>query len=254
MNKRNIRSPRSSREKRKVYFFSDAHLGIGPAAEDRAKEQRIIQFLTFVQQDAEQVFIVGDLFDFWFEYRSVVPKGYVRLLGALAHLTDSGVNVTFIAGNHDFWHKDYFARELGIEVSLDPVERIIGGKRFYIHHGDGLIKDDRGYRFLKRVLRNRFNIWLFSLVHPDLAGAIARWSSGTSREYTSSRAYEDQDMTDFAASKIREGFDFVVMGHHHHAARKQLDGGVYMNLGDWMKENTYGVFDGHTLALKTWKA
>jgi UDP-2,3-diacylglucosamine hydrolase len=257
MNKRHRQTARRSgtaSERKKVYFFSDAHLGIGSADEDRDKEQRIIRFLDFVQQDAEQLFIVGDLFDYWFEYRSVIPKGYVRLMGALARVTDSGIGVTFVAGNHDFWHRDYFARELGIEVCLDPIERIIAGKRFYIHHGDGLIKDDRGYRILKRILRNRFNIWLFSLLHPDLAGSLARWSSGTSREYTTRRTYEDQDMTEFAASRIREGFDFVVMGHHHHSVLKRLDKGTYVNLGDWMMENTYAVFDGRTLSLRTWKA
>lgn len=237
----------------KTYFFSDAHLGIGSREEDRAKEQRIIRFLEFVQQDAEQVFIVGDLFDYWFEYRSVVPKGYTRLLGKLGDLTDRGISVTFVAGNHDFWLKDYFTVELGIQVSLDPIERIIAGKRFYIHHGDGLIRDDRGYRILKRILRNRFNIWLFSLVHPDLTGAIARWSSGTSREYTGSRKYEETDMIEFASDRIREGFDYVIMGHHHQSAIRKFDNGMYVNLGDWIRENTYAVFDGRSLALKTWK-
>lgn len=251
--RKSIRRRNVTARKEKVYFFSDAHLGIGPPEEDRAKEQRIIQFLRFVQQDAEEVFIVGDLFDYWFEYRSVVPKGYVRLLATLAELADAGIRITLVAGNHDYWHRDYFPRELGVEVERDPIERIILGKRFYIHHGDGLVKDDRGYRFLKRILRNRFNIWLFSLVHPDLSGAIARWSSGTSRQYTAKRTYEDQDMTDFAAAKLRNGFDFVVMGHHHESASKQLPGGVYVNLGDWMNENTYAVFDGRTLSLKHWK-
>lgn len=237
----------------KTYFFSDAHLGIGSREEDRAKERRIIQFLEFVQQDAEHVFIVGDLFDYWFEYRSVVPKGYTRLLGKLGELTDKGIFVTFVAGNHDFWLKDYFTVELGMEVSLDPIERIIGGKRFYIHHGDGLIRDDRGYRILKRILRNKFNIWLFSLVHPDLTGAIARWSSGTSRQYTGSRKYEETDMVEFAADRIREGFDYVIMGHHHQSAVKKFNRGMYVNLGDWMRENTYAVFDGKSLMLKTWK-
>ena len=248
------KSKRKSRSsiRLKTYFFSDAHLGIGSPDEDRAKELRIIRFLDFVQEDAEQLYIVGDLFDYWFEYRTVVPKGYVRLLGKLAQMTDNGVKVTFVAGNHDFWLRNYFTKELGMEVFLDPIERIIGGKRFYIHHGDGLIKDDRGYRLLKRILRNKFNIWMFSLVHPDLGGKIARWSSGTSRQYTETRKFEETDMVDFAGQKVRDGFDFVVMGHHHQSTFKRLDKGIYINLGDWIHENTYAVFNGTSLALKSW--
>ena len=242
----------SKRPALKTYFFSDAHLGIGTPVEDRAKELRIIQFLDFVKQDAEQVVIVGDLFDYWFEYRTVVPKGYVRLLAKLAELTDNGIAVTFVAGNHDFWLKNYFPDELGVQVSFDPIERIIGGKRFYIHHGDGLIKDDRGYRILKRILRNKFSIRLYSLIHPDLAGAIARWSSGTSRHYTGGRKYEETDMVEFAGQKIREGFDIVIMGHHHRSAFKKLGNGVYVNLGDWIRENTYAVFNGSSVSLKSW--
>jgi UDP-2,3-diacylglucosamine hydrolase len=237
----------------KTYFFSDAHLGMGSASEDREREQRIIQFLDFVQQDADQVVIVGDLFDYWFEYRTVVPKGYVRLLAKLAQLTDHGIPVTFVAGNHDFWLRNYFPEELGVQIFLDPIERIIGGKRFYIHHGDGLIKDDRGYRILKRILRNKFNIWLFSLVHPDLAARIARWSSGTSRQYTESRKYEETDMEEFAGKKIQEGFDFVIMGHHHQSVSKKIGRGLYVNLGDWIHENTYAVFNGSSLVLKSWR-
>ncbi len=253
MTKSSRKLQRSRPEAIRTYFFSDVHLGIAADENDKAKEQRIIRFLDFVKQDATQVFIVGDLFDYWFEYRTVIPKGYTRLLGKLAELADKGIVVTFLAGNHDFWLRDYFAKELGMEVFLDPIERIIGGKRFYIHHGDGLIKDDRGYRFLKRILRNRFNIWLYSWIHPDITGKLARWTSGTSRQYTGNRKYEDADMTEFAATKIQEGLDVVIMGHHHHSGFRKLGNGVYINLGDWIHENTYALFDGRSVVLKTWK-
>lgn len=255
MTRRHRRSKtRSSRNSPlNTYFFSDAHLGLGTIEEDRSKELRIISFLDAIKEDAEEVFIVGDLFDYWFEYRTVVPKGYVRLLAKLAELTDRGVAMTYLAGNHDSWIKGYFTQELGIEIAPDPIERIIGGKRFYIHHGDGLVKDDRGYRFLKRVLRNRFNIWMFSLLHPDITGSIARWSSKTSRAYTSNRKYEDDDMTEFAAGKILEGYDYVIMGHHHQSRVKRLGRGVYINLGDWIRENSFAVFDGKKLTLKKWR-
>lgn len=236
----------------KTYFFSDAHLGLGTKDEDRAKEDRIIRFLNEVKKDAVQLYILGDLFDYWFEYKSVVPKGYFRLFAKLADLTAHKIAVTYLAGNHDFWMKGYFGDELGIEVVHEPVERIINGKRFYLHHGDGLVKDDTGYRFLKRVLRNRFNIWLFSLVHPDLTSGLARWSSKTSRQYTSGRTYEQNDMDEFAGKKIGEGYDYVIMGHNHQSRHRKFGHGVYVNLGDWIRENTYAVFDGKKLELKQW--
>ena len=237
---------------KKTYFFSDAHLGLGTKDEDRAKEERIITFLHAIRTDADHLFILGDLFDYWFEYRTVVPKGYARLFAALSELVRKGIGITYLAGNHDFWMKGYLTEEFGVEVFPDPIERIIGGKRFYLHHGDGLVKDDAGYRLLKRIFRNRFNIWLFSWVHPDITAGIARWSSRTSRQYTSGRKYEATDMVEFATQKIASGYDFVVMGHNHQSRQKKLGKGMYVNLGDWITENTYAVFDGKKLDLKRW--
>jgi UDP-2,3-diacylglucosamine hydrolase len=238
---------------RKTYFFSDAHLGLGTIEEDRKKELRLIRFLDSIRRDAERIFIVGDLFDYWFEYKTVVPKKYFRLFSKLAELTENRIAISFIAGNHDYWMKDYFRDELGVEVHKVPVETEICGKRFLIHHGDGLLKDDLGYKILKIVLRNRVNIFLFSLLHPDIAGWLARSSSRTSRRYTSNRKYESSGMQMFAANKINAGFDFVIMGHNHVPSRHKLGNGVYVNLGDWISENTYAVFDGKKLELKKWK-
>jgi UDP-2,3-diacylglucosamine hydrolase len=237
---------------RKSYFFSDAHLGVGSKEEDRQKECSLVQFLEMVRSDGDQLFIVGDLFDYWFEYKSVVPKGYFRLFSKLADLADAGIKLTYLAGNHDFWLRDYFPQELGLQIERDPIERTIMGKRFYLHHGDGLLKNDTGYRILKRVLRNRTNIFLFSLVHPDLAAMIARWSSQKSRQYTSKREFEGDDMSKFAQQKISEGYDYVIMGHNHVSCRRNIGSGVYVNLGDWISERTYAVFDGTSLELKKW--
>ncbi|HTY36129.1 MAG TPA: UDP-2,3-diacylglucosamine diphosphatase [Bacteroidota bacterium] len=238
---------------RKTYFFSDVHLGVGSKDDDRKKEKSLIALLDRVAEDGEHLFIVGDLFDFWFEYRTVVPKGYVRLFAKLADLSESGVSLTYLAGNHDFWLRDYFEQEMGMKIVRDPVERTIHGKRFYLHHGDGLLRNDTGYRILKSVLRNKVNIALFSLVHPDLAAAIARWSSHKSRQYTSKRKYEGDDMATFAEQKINEGYDFVVMGHNHVPCKRNIGQGVYVNLGDWISERTYAVFDGQSLDLKQWE-
>lgn len=243
-------SIKSRRPRRPIIFFSDAHLGLGLPDEDRERERTVVRFLDTVCRDAEHVFIVGDLFDFWFEYRTVVPKGHVRLLGALAALRDNGVGITYIVGNHDFWMRDYFSAELGIEVCPDPVERVLYGKRFLIHHGDGLLRNDTGYRILKRVLRNKLNIALFSMVHPDLTGWLARWSSRTSRKHTGKKTYEGNDMVTFARQKLAEGFDAVIMGHNHQAHVETHGNGTYINLGDWIDERSYAVFDGARLTLR----
>jgi len=245
-------APSRRARSRKVYFFSDAHLGLGTNQEEMEKEERVVDFLSMVEKDGEELFIVGDLFDFWFEYRSVVPKGFFRLFTKISDLTRNGIQVTFLAGNHDFWLKGYFREALGVQVFLEPIDRIIFGKRFLIHHGDGLLKNDTGYRILKSVLRNRASIFLFSLIHPDIAGAIARWSSRKSRQHTGKRSFEQNDMVEFAKQKIREGFDVVVMGHNHIPIRQQLHSGVYVNLGDWITENSYAVFDGKKMELKHW--
>ena len=246
------RQQQKSSLRQKTYFFSDAHLGIGSPEEDRQKELRLIRFLNSIQQDASQIYIVGDLFDYWFEYKTVVPKKYFRLFSKLAELTEQNIRLFFIAGNHDFWMKNYFHDEFGMEVHFHPVEAEICGKRFLIHHGDGLLKDDLGYKILKKILRSKTNIFLFSLIHPDIAGWLARWSSHTSRRYTSNRTYESTGMVDFAARKIHEGFDFVVMGHNHVPTYQTIDSGVYINLGDWILENTYAVFDGKEMKLNKW--
>lgn len=247
------RQQKTSAAPTKTYFISDAHLGIGTPQEDRQKELRLIRFLESIRKDARQLYIVGDLFDYWFEYKTVVPKKYFRLFTKLAELTEQGIRIVFLAGNHDFWVNDYFRAELGIEISLHPVQTDIDGKRFLIHHGDGLLQDDMGYRILKKILRNRINIFLFSLLHPDISGLLARWSSRTSRRYTGNRTYEGNGMEDFAAQKVQEGFDFVVMGHNHIPSAKAVGRGMYVNLGDWIIENTYAVFDGRKLQLKRWK-
>jgi UDP-2,3-diacylglucosamine hydrolase len=238
---------------RKTYFFSDAHLGLGSKEDDRTKERALLNFLDHVARDGEQLFIVGDLFDYWFEYKTVVPKGYFRLFTKLADLTEQGVAISYIAGNHDFWLRGYFHDELGIELFRDPLERTIHGKRFYIHHGDGLLKNDIGYRILKRILRSTINIFLFSLLHPDWAGSLARWSSRRSRRHTGKRHFENDGMISFAEKKLSEGFDVVVMGHHHSPLLRNTKEGIYVNLGDWITEYTYAVYNGRTVQLKRWK-
>lgn len=254
MKKQRASRQRRDQQKRKAYFFSDVHLGAGSESDERRKEERVVQFLTSIKRTAAEIYILGDLFDYWFEYKTVVPKGYYKLFSVLSELSEAGVRLCFVAGNHDYWAGEYFRKEFGMEVHHQPVEKIILGKRFYLHHGDGLLRDDVGYRILKRILRNPVNIFLYSLLHPDFSGRIARWSSHTSREYTSNRTYEEEGMIEFAASKIKEGFDYVVMGHNHRATSVPLGNGIYVNLGEWLEGNTYAVFDGEHIAIRRWRS
>ncbi len=236
-----------------VYFFSDVHLGLSDHATERTKEDRLLGFLRSVLPTAEQLYILGDLFDFWFEYKTVIPKGFHRTLTALQEYTDRGVPVHYLAGNHDFWMGDYFTREIGVTVHLDPYQETIQGKRVLLHHGDGLAANDLGYRMIKPVLRNRFNIALYRLLHPDIGVKLARGSSRTSRAYTSDKHYgEESAMVQYAAGRIREGNDIVVMGHRHMPQLTQLDGGVYVNLGDWISYNSYARMAEGAITLERW--
>ncbi len=236
-----------------TFFLSDVHLGLGDRALEREKETILLHFLDHALPRAEALCIVGDLFDFWFEYRTVIPKGYHRTLAALDRFTAAGIPVHYLAGNHDFWMGDYFSTELGIRIYRDPVELPLGGKRVYLHHGDGLATNDTGYRLLKPVLRHRWSVALYRWLHPDLGVPLARGSSRSSREYTSGREYgEGEGMVAFAAERIREGADIVIMGHRHEPAMVPVNGGTYVNLGDWITHRTYGTLEGGAITLQRW--
>jgi UDP-2,3-diacylglucosamine hydrolase len=236
-----------------MYFISDAHLGLGSRDAERIKESRIINFLHHIRADASELFVVGDLFDAWFEYRTVIPKGYHRLLTALEDLTRSGIVVHYLVGNHDFWIRDYFKDELGMKTYMDGFTLSAFGKKVYIHHGDGVTRKDTGYKILKKILRNPVSIWLYSWVHPDLGVLLARSSSKKSRQYTSQKDYGDDDgMLAFAQKKIEEGFDIVIMGHRHRPLMKELGRGTYINLGDWISHFTYAELSDGGVALKEW--
>jgi UDP-2,3-diacylglucosamine hydrolase len=239
---------------KKIFFFSDVHFGLQDKQQEKEKEQRVLQFLSHVEEHGEQLFILGDLFDFWFEYKYVVPRGYHNIIAKLAQLVEKGISVHYVAGNHDFWLKDFFPNDLGIPVHKDPFELVLHDKKFFFHHGDGLALRDTGYRIIKKILRNPICIFLFSLLHPDITAPIARRSSKTSRKYTGHKDYGETDgMKIFASQKIMEGYDIIIMGHRHIPTFENIGNGIYINLGDWIDDNTYAEFDGTTIELKTWK-
>ena len=237
-----------------VYFISDVHLGLEEPGAEAKKQRRLLSFLDFVSRDATHLFILGDLFDAWIEYRTVIPKGFHRVLARLHDLSEGGVEIHFLAGNHDFWIRDHFARDMGIKTHMEAFGIELNGKKIYLHHGDGLDPRDHGYMFLKRILRNRFSIWLFSWLHPDIGVALARSSSRTSRGYTSVKDYgEDDAMRRAAARLIGEGIDVVIMGHRHVPCEANIGAGRYLNLGDWIRHNTYARLSGGECMLMRWE-
>jgi UDP-2,3-diacylglucosamine hydrolase len=236
-----------------TYFISDVHLGLASRDQEKAKENRLLDFLQGIFPTAETLFIVGDLFDFWFEYKTVIPKGFHRTLAALQNMTDAGKTVHYLTGNHDFWMNDYFSRELGMIVHKNEFEIVQQGKRLFLHHGDGLTDNDLGYKIIKPILRNRFNVWLYRWLHPDIGVRLAKGSSRTSREYTSHKDYgEEEGMIREAARKIQDGVDIVIMGHRHKPNVLKIDNGLYINLGDWITYNTYAVLENGVMELQTW--
>ena len=240
--------------KSNVYFISDAHLGLGTREEERAKEDRLVEFLESIRISASQLFIVGDLFDAWFEYRTVIPKGFHRLLAKLDELTAGGIVVHYLAGNHDYWMKDFFREELGIRTYHEPFDVLVDGKKIFIHHGDGLARNDTGYAMLKKLLRSELAIGMYRWLHPDIGITIARGSSRKSRSYTSGKDYGEEDgMLQFAGEKIREGYDIVVLGHRHQPVCRELEKGVYINLGDWIEHNSFAHLEDGRIELRFWK-
>lgn len=246
---------------KKIYFLSDFHLGAPDAHNSLIREKKIVAFLDSIQQNASAIFIVGDIFDFWYEYKTVVPKGYVRLLGKLAELTDKGLPVYFFVGNHDMWMKDYFQKELNIPVYFEPKTFEWNNKKFYIGHGDGLGPGDEGYKFIKKIFRNKLCQWLFGQLHPTWGIGLANYFSRKSREKTGT---SDEHFLGEAGEWLiiyckdilqKEHFDYFIFGHRHYPIDFTLnEKSHYINLGDWIRNFTYATFDGNTVELKKWEA
>ena len=242
---------------KKVYFLSDFHLGAPDYVKSLEREKRIIHFLGQAQQDAAHIFLVGDLFDFWYEYKLVVPKGYTRILGKLAELTDTGIPVSFFVGNHDMWMSGYFEQELNIPVYYEPKVFEFNHKKFYVAHGDGLGPGDRGYKFIKKVFRNPVCRWLFGVLHPSWGIGLANYFSRKSREATDQTTErflgENNEWLIIYSKQIlqQQHYDYFIFGHRHLPIDFALkDNSRYINLGDWIRYNSYAEFDGKELLLK----
>ncbi len=245
---------------KKIYFASDFHLGVPSLASSLAREKKICAWLSSIQADAEEIFLVGDIFDFWYEYKYTVPKGTTRLLGKIAELTDAGIKVHFFTGNHDLWMKDYFTEELNVQVHHEAITFTHSGKKFYIGHGDGLGPGDKWYKVLRSIFASKTCQWLFSRLHPNLAFYIARKSSKRSRVITGDSdekflGQENEWLFLYSREHLKkEAIDYFVFGHRHLPLDLDVDGKArYINLGEWLNYCSYAVFDGEVLRLEYFK-
>ncbi len=244
---------------KKIYFASDFHLGAPTHQKSLEREKRIVRWLDEVKQDAAEIYLMGDMFDFWFEYKHVVPKGFSRLLGKIAEITDSGIPITFFTGNHDMWMFDYFPKELGVTLYREPIVREYNGKKFFLGHGDGLGPGDKGYKFIKKVFANPICQWLFARLHPNFAMGMAQYWSKKSRM---ANGISDEKFTGEENEWLivyvkellkKEHYDYFIFGHRHLPLDVKLGNSRYINLGEWIKYNTYAVFDGTNLELKSFE-
>lgn len=242
---------------KKIYFISDAHLGIPDHASSLEREKKLVAWLEMAKTDAAAIYLLGDIFDFWFEYKTVVPRGYTRLFGQIAAITDSGIPMYYFTGNHDMWAFNYFEKELNVKIIRKPVVKIINGLKFYIGHGDGLGPKDYGYKFIKKVFANKVCQWLFARLHPNFAIGLALFFSRRSR-YVNEKTDlvfhgEDKERLIIYAKEYlkKETIDYFIFGHRHiPLCLKIAEASTFVNLGDWMNHFSYAVFDGEKVEVK----
>ncbi len=240
----------------KIYFVSDVHLGAPALSNNHERELRFARWLDTISSDVQELYLMGDIFDFWWEYKKVVPRGFTRILGRIANLTDRGIPVYFFPGNHDLWVFDYLPSELGVIVHREGIVKEIAGKKFYLAHGDGLDANDVGYNRLKKIFTNKKLQWLYSRLHPNFALHIAHQWSKSSRTAKFNKEEEfnvnNDGMYKFAESYLKqESIDYFIFGHRHKMVNTSInENSRFVLLGDWIKNFSFGVFDGEKFELK----
>lgn len=245
---------------KKIFFASDQHFGAPSLKESRVREAKFIRWLDEIKAEAQVIFLMGDLFDFWHEWNHVVPKGFIRVLGKLAELSDRGIEIHFFIGNHDLWMKDYFETEIGCKVYFEKQEFQISGKKFLLAHGDGLGPGDEGYKRMKKLFTNPLAQWAFKWLHPDLAMKLALYLSQKNKlisgEEDKAFLGEDKEyLILYSKEKLKTAYyDYFIYGHRHLPMVLDLnpEGSKYINLGDWISYFTYGVFE-NEFELKTYE-
>jgi len=244
-------------EGKKIYFSSDNHLGAPTQKESLPREKKFVAWLDEIKDDAAVIFLLGDLFDFWFEYKKVVPKGFTRALGKLAEISDSGIPIYYFVGNHDLWMNGYFEEELNIPVFHEPQEFFFNQTSFFIGHGDGLGPGDKGYKRMKKVFTSSLSKWLFRWLHPDLGVRLAQYMSVKNKLISGNEdekflGEDNEWLIQYCKRKLQENHrDYFVFGHRHLPLEIDLEpNSKYINLGDWIHYYTYAVFDGNAMELK----
>lgn len=246
-------------KKGKIYFISDVHLGAPALNNNRERENLFAQWLDDIKDDADELYLMGDIFDFWWDYKKVVPRGFSRILGRLAGFSDRGIPVHFFTGNHDLWAYGYFEEECGVTIHTKEIVKEIKGKKFFLGHGDGLDANDKGYIFLKKIFTNRTMQWLFARLHPNFALTIAHNWSKSSRMAKINIVEEfevnKEGMYKFAENFLENEFiDYFIFGHRHLMIDSKIgQNSKFVLLGDWIKNFSYGVFDGEKFELKKYK-
>ena len=244
--------------KSKIYFASDIHLGLPSYEESLEREKLFVKWLDEIKQDAKEIYLLGDIFDFWFEYKRVIPRGFTRFLGKICEITDSGIPVHFFIGNHDMWVFDYLPKETGVILHREPIEKEFNNKKFFLGHGDGLGPFDTNYKILKRIFASKLCQWLFARIHPNLGMWIAnKWSfnSRFSKETPPFQGEEKEWLVLFSKELLKKKYyDYIIFGHRHIPIDIKLQNNAhYINIGDWLNHFSYGVFDGNTTELKYYK-
>ena len=238
---------------KKIYFASDFHLGSPNKEESRIREKKIISWLNFIQKDAKAIYLLGDIFDFWFEYKKVVPKGFVRLLGKLSELTDNGIDIHYVVGNHDMWIDDYLEQEIGLKLHFREFIINEDDKQIFLGHGDGLGKGDYKYKILKKIFSSNLCKWLFSRLHPNFGIGLGQaWSNKSRKTQENSINEENEILAGYCKEQQKNNpVDYYVFGHRHIPMEIKIDERAnYINLGDWIHHYSYAVYSDKKLELK----
>lgn len=235
-----------------LLFFSDVHLGAPNLRDDRQRQQSVLQFLDYAAENQAAVYIVGDLFEFWFEYKQVIPKSNFPVLAALYQMTSQGLEVHYLPGNHDLWISTFLQNEIGLILHERATQIRTEAYNIFATHGDGAAASDKGYRFLRNIMSSGINIRLYRLVHPDFGIPFAKRMSQVSRNAGDAKCTWDREYEAFAKQKFSEGYNVVIMGHTHRPFHKMIDKKQFINLGDWLRHFSYCEITGDAVALRQW--
>jgi UDP-2,3-diacylglucosamine hydrolase len=247
------------KDSKKIFFASDFHLGAPNAQKSFERELKIIRWLDSIKDEAQTIFLIGDIFDFWFEYKHVVPKGYVRFIGKLAELSDAGIELIFFTGNHDMWMFDYFPTQFNVKIFRDPLTVNCDGKKIFLHHGDGLGPFDKKYKFMKLFFNSKLCQWLFAKLHPYIGFSIAtNWSNSSriaNHENDEIFLGKDEWLWQFVEEyHLKNPHDFYIMGHRHYFMKLPVGNNAeYVNLGEWVKNSNYAIYANGILETKVFE-